>query len=139
DETSPIGKCEQLLLERASTLRDGAAVTAAFARDVDLALHLVGDLNSLSAMAPAWEQGNLGNLGVQMTGPVGISVRWAITPPESSAGLKVTLIGQQGKATLTLPDDRGAETLVVHAAGETRPEALEESHALRDALDAFVE
>jgi len=136
---SPIGRCEQLVMERTSPLRDTRRVTDAFVRDVDLALRLVGDLNSLSAMAPGWEQGQLGNLGVQMTGPAGISVRWSIGPAERSNGLRLTLIGLDGKATLTLPDDGSPGDLNHSVGGRTESVALEAIDAASLALTAFVE
>lgn len=137
--SSPIGRCEQLLMERTSPLRDTRRVTDAFVRDVDLALHVVGDLNSLSAMAPGWEQGQLGNLGVQMTGPAGISVRWSIGPVEATAGLRITLVGPNGKAALTLPDDGATGELTTNGSGGTERVALETVDAVAQALAAFVD
>jgi hypothetical protein len=138
-DESPVGRCEQLLIERASAKRDAASVNAAFGRDVDLALRLVGDLNSLSAMAPGWEAGTLGNLGVQMTGPLGVSVRWSIGPVESAAGLRVSILGPDGKATLTLPDDGTVGELVIHASGRAEKTPLDDVDACAAALDAFVD
>lgn len=137
-EASPIGRCEQLVLERTSPSREARSVTDEFACDVDLALRLVGDLNSLSAMAPGWEQGQLGNLGVQMTGPAGISVRWSIGPVETVGGLRVSVLGPDGKAALTLPDSGQAGELLVHLGGQTSAIALETTDASERALAAFV-
>lgn len=137
-EHSPLGRCEQLLIERASSLRDAPSVNVLFARDVDLAMRLVGDLNSLSAMAPGWESKGLGNLGVQMTGPAGVSVRWSIEPIESVSGVRVSVLGPDGKATLTLPDDGAPGELLLRVDGQTERKTLEADDFHRAALADFA-
>jgi len=137
-ERSPVGRCEQLVIERAAGERDDANVERYFARDVDLALSLVGDLNSISAMCPRWETIGLANLGVQMTGPAGILVRWSIEPPEISVGLRVSLLGPEGKATLTLPDDATADATLQLPAGATANDELADDRSTEATLEAFV-
>lgn len=136
---SPVGRCEQLVIERASAKRDDASVMQDFIRDVDLALNLVGDLNGLSAMCPRWETIGLANLGVQMTGPAGILVRWSIGPVETVAGARISLLGPHGKAMLTLPDDGSPEQLQYPAGAESRHEPLADDDSCAAALNAFVE
>lgn len=139
DEESPVGACEQLVIERAAAARDTESVTRLFVRDVDLAMRLVGDLNSLSAMAPGWETGGLGNLGVQMTGPAGISVRWSISPVESAPGVRVSVIGADGKATLTIPDSSQSTELQVRAGGQSQSEKFATDDLASDALRDLVD
>lgn len=137
-ESSPVGRCEQLVIERAAGERDDANVERSFARDVDLALSLVGDLNSISAMCPRWETIGLANLGVQMTGPAGILVRWSIERPETTAGLRVSLLGPEGKATLMLPDDATADATLQLPSGASTSDELTGDRSTEGALEAFV-
>ncbi len=137
-EDSPVVRCEQLVIERSSTSRDSSTVMTAFVRDVDLAMSLVGDLNSLSAMCPRWETIGLANLGVQMTGPAGILVRWSIGPVETVAGLRISLLGPNGKVTLTLPDDASPAELQYPVENESRREVLGNDASCEAALRAFV-
>lgn len=134
-ENSPVGQCDQVVIERAAADRGDEAVMRHFARDVDLAMSLVGDLNSLSAMCPRWETIGLANLGVQMSGPANILIRWSIGPLESVEGLKLSLLGPQGKATLTLPDDGAAGELQTPG----QQVSLPEDRSTDAAVEAFVD
>lgn len=112
-----LGEVEQLVIERALADRSRAAVLAQVARDADLARHLCGELNKVSAMVPesaaaAEKDERFASLSAQMSGPRGLLVRWTVGPVETAPGGRLTLVGKRGKATLDMPA-RGLWTLEV--------------------------
>ena len=100
-----LGRLEQLVIERQMPDRTQSAVLTQFAVDIDLARALCGDLNKIGAMAPAGVVERYANLGVQLSGPEGALVRWSVSPVETQAGAKVTLLASGGKATLWMPQE----------------------------------
>lgn len=102
---SPLGRIEQVVMERRLSDRSQAAVVAQFARDVDLMRFVCGDFNKLGAMGGASEAAAYGSLGVQMTGPTSVLARWSVGPPDPTEGASLTLLGANGKAVLRLPGD----------------------------------
>ena len=99
---SPIGKVDHLAIERrvASPTREN--VGQEFARDVDLARAVAGDMTRLGAMAGLPAAPNFASLGVQMSGPQGIDARWSVIPVQSAGGARLTLTGPRGRATVEL-------------------------------------
>ena len=68
-----IGATEQVVVERTMQERTRKLVERQFARDVDVLRGLVGDLTSISALAPGGKEGAVyANLGVQLAGESGV-------------------------------------------------------------------
>lgn len=112
----------QLLIERTVQTRRREVVLAHFARDVQLARTLVGELTHLSAMASGSGDPDYANLMVQMSGPGKVLVRWnvafeepATSQPTSRATL--TLVGQNAKATIRMPAHAQGWSLTVESQG----------------------
>lgn len=115
---SPLGELEQIVFERCMGERTDARVRAQFARDVDLIRALCGDLTKLSALAPSGLQNRLGSLGVQLSGPANVLVRWSVGAVDDFAGGRIALLGSDGKATLSMPEDDRPWTLSIAAEGD---------------------
>ncbi len=116
----------QLVVERAMAARTKATVEAQFARDVELVRAVCGDLTGISAMGPAGaDDAAYANLGVQLSGPSQVLVRWSVGPVEGRAGVRLTLVGASGKASLELADavDEATELVIVRE-GQRRSEPL---------------
>jgi myo-inositol 2-dehydrogenase/D-chiro-inositol 1-dehydrogenase len=97
---SPLGKIDQLLVERCIAEPTKAGVVSQFARDVDLIRAIAGDMTRLGAMAGAAADSAYGSLGVQMSGPSGVAARWSVIGIQAADGAKITLLGSKGKATV---------------------------------------
>ncbi len=95
---SPIGKIEQLVMERSIVRPTKATVVGQFARDVDLVRAIAGDMTRLGALAGASGDTAYGSLGVQMSGPNGIAARWSVVPSRSDEGARIAVVGSHGKA-----------------------------------------
>lgn len=114
-EDSPIGKAVHLTIERNIRSPSKDNVARYFARDVDLARAVSGEMTRLGAMAGAKGAPNLASLGVQMSGPSGIDVRWSVVSisvvPEGHG--KLALNGSRGRINLVLHEDGGCGTLEI--------------------------
>jgi predicted dehydrogenase len=100
----PLGGVGQVVFERALRQRDKAAVAAQFACDVDLIRATFGDITKLSAHGAPADEATYANLGVQMSGPGPIVVRWSVSPVEVAPLGRLTVVGQHGKAVLHMPE-----------------------------------
>jgi myo-inositol 2-dehydrogenase/D-chiro-inositol 1-dehydrogenase len=103
--SSSIGVTEQIVFERSLDDRSKSAVLATFARDVEPLRRLGGEITRIGAMASRGTATDYANLGIQMSGPSGMLMRWSVGPVEDRPGGKLILVGQQGKAILHLADD----------------------------------
>ncbi len=99
---SVLGELEQVIFERWLVDRTPDHVREEFARDMDLARPLAGELTRLAAMAPTSEPAGYANLGVQLSGPAGTLVRWSGGAVETNPGLRITVVGSRGRAVLHL-------------------------------------
>ncbi len=136
-----IGAAEQLIMERAMPERTRQTVERQFARDVELLRALAGDLTSVSALAPGGKEAAVySNLGVQLTGPSGLLVRWSVGPVEHAASATLTVRGSAGKATLGIPDAGQPTELVWTGARSDRESFLawEPAGAAVERLDAAI-
>jgi predicted dehydrogenase len=95
---SPIGKIEQVVIDRCVASPSRAVVVRQFARDVDLVRGIAGDMTRLGALAGASGDSAYTSLGVQMSGPEGVVARWSVVPSRSNQGARITLVGAHGKA-----------------------------------------
>jgi predicted dehydrogenase len=98
-----IAPLAELIFVRALPDRRKDEVTAWFARDMDLVRAVCGELDRLSSMAPHGDANPYANLGVQLSGPAGVLVRWSVEPTEGKPAAQLTLRGENGKAVLEMP------------------------------------
>ncbi len=139
-DTSPLGRVDQILLERAVAARSKSNVLAEFARDVDLLRFLGGELPQLLAMGSPGTTGDgefaaYTNLGVQMTGAENRSVRWWVAPVDEFRGGRLTITGDRGKATLIMPPAPSVWRLELRTGGEPAVEEASSWNAGAAALD----
>lgn len=110
-----IGRLQQITIERQAGFRSRSAALRHFVRDVGLVLRAVGPCNKVSALGKLGdaEHGDAatdgGHLGVQITTDDDVLIRWSIGPVIDTAGAKVTLVGGDGNAVLTIPASGQAE------------------------------
>jgi len=104
--SGPLGGGESLLIERRLAARGRHDVLSAVARDADLVRVLTGDPARLSAIGVSPDAPATGwhTLVVGFTGPSSVPVRWQAAVG-GEAGLRVSLQGDRGAATLDVPDD----------------------------------
>jgi predicted dehydrogenase len=121
-DASPIGKVEQLAVERRLAEPSKEAVERAFARDVDLVRAIGGEMTRLGAMAAGGESAGYAGLGVQMSGPAGIAARWSVVPMHGATGAKITLTGARGRVVLEVRGAGEPWTLELTAEGRTHAE-----------------
>ena len=112
---SPLGQLEQVTFDREQSRRDRVSVLQQLSRDFALLRSLVGTLQSVSGSGPARDVGRdplgpklkelpaLANLSVALTSESRLPARWSISPPTTGDLGRLTLIGQRGKAILTMP------------------------------------
>ena len=131
-----LGSLEQLVVERQMLDRSKPAVQAQFAADVLVARSLAGDLNKLSALAPADEAQRYSNLGMQLSGTSGAVVRWSVGPVAERPGLKLTLLASGGRAQVLIPDSGAGASISITVNGET---SLEEYTPAGGAADRALE
>jgi len=117
-EQSPIGKVEQVSLEREQADRGREAVLVALARDVTMLRRIIGTIQTVSASGSSKTIGrdplgpkpkelpSLANLNVHFGGDGGLAARWSIGPALAGDIARLNLVGQRGKAIVTMP--RGA-------------------------------
>jgi len=126
-DSSPLGKVEQVVLERSLADRERRAVTSQLARDADLLRELLGKVTQVNAMGPSPDAEVWSNLSVQLAGrpaksdgtqPAGDGplARWSVEPVVGSPQGKLTLIGSRGRVTLSMPADPSAWKLDVSGA-----------------------
>lgn len=135
-ERSPLGPLEQVIIERQLASRTKESVLREFSRDVDLVRALIGEVTRIGALGGSSLDNPYSSLGVQMTGPSGIVARWAVGPIETKAGAKLSLVGAEGKATLTMPGDGGQWKLTRSTGGAPEVREFPAWDPARAALNA---
>jgi len=109
-----IGRIERIVIERTMAGTAQPEVALELTRDIDLLSLLIGDLTQVSAMCPPpldrWD-----NLGIQLTGPADVLVRWSLDSRSEVLGATVTVRGGNGSARLQAPQE-GAWRLEVESA-----------------------
>jgi hypothetical protein len=152
--SSPLGDIEQIVFERYMTDRSRLAIFTRFARDASVLRRLLGTLRQLAASGPAGSEyhdplaarqaapPSLASLSVHLSGERPYPARWSVEPADDLAGARLILIGARGRATLSLPDNPAAGSVLEVNAGsrhslEFAPfnAPLEALERLRTALD----
>ena len=123
DPSAPLGQLEQVVIERRLADRSPESVRRFFARDVDLARLLAGELTRLSAMAPTSEASGYANLGIQLSGSANVLIRYSVLPVEREPLGRITAVGAAGKAILLMPE-QGTWTLDLAEGDDVEPESF---------------
>lgn len=100
-----LGRVEQVAIERFQADRGREAVFQRFAVDIDLARVLAGELTHLTALAVGADETRYANLGVQLSGPQEVAVRWTVRAPEQQPGARLSVHAASGRAELWMPDE----------------------------------
>ena len=102
-EDSPIGPIEQIVIDRQTDDRAGERVNTLLSRDALLIRQLIGDFQKVGAMQAS--ESTSANVSVHLTGSRPIMTRWSLGPAIDGEGASMSLVGQQGKVTLRMPED----------------------------------
>ena len=105
-DDTPNGKIEQIVMERQTEDRSPESVKRLLAQDALLMRRLIGSFQKVGGMESSADDGSFANLSVHLTGNLSAITRWSVGPVIDDAGGTISLIGQRGKVTLHLPDDR---------------------------------
>jgi predicted dehydrogenase len=134
---SPLGRIEQVALQRRVAGVDKRDIVAQFARDVDVIRAIAGELTRLGAMVGAGEDDseNYAGLGVQMSGPSGVIARWSLDPVQTITGGQLTVLGTRGKAVVEMPSGSQPWSMQQVVDGKTRSESFDGWSAAERALD----
>lgn len=97
-----IGVVEQITIARTLSDRSRRTVLDQLARDVELVTRLAGEVQRVTALGAGAEDADFASLAVQMSCSGGAAVRWSVGSVVGRPILEVTLIGDKGRAALTL-------------------------------------
>ncbi len=137
-DESPLGRIEQVIVQRRMATADRRSVAAQFARDVDVMRAIAGDMTRLGAMAGTQEPGSYAGLGVQMSGPAGVVGRWSVDPPHAGLGGQLTVLGTRGKAVVEMLPDDAPWTVEVDAGGHSERQTFDGWSPATAALDQLA-
>jgi len=113
---SPVGRTEQITIERSIEDRSPERIRQQFATDIDILRALVGEVERVGALGGARDDSAYQHLAVQLNGPSGIPARWTVVQPRE-ADLRLTLVGATGTAVLALSDDESLWQLTISGDG----------------------
>ena len=99
----PIGKIEQIVMERQAQDRSDEQVKRLLARDSLLLRRLIGSFQKVGALQSEKGQ-SLGNMSVHLMGTLPVLTRWSVGPVIDEAGASISLVGERGKVSLHLPE-----------------------------------
>lgn len=114
-----LGKVEQAVFTRETSVRGRSAVLARFAGDVDLLRQVCGDLKRLSAMGPAHGARDYSSLGVQLSAADGTPARWTLAPAAAGERAKLTVLGTNGTADLVISSSIDLQVRAKNAESES--------------------
>ena len=124
DSQATLGRLEQIVMERTANHLSRDAVRERFLHDVDLLRAIAGEITKVGAMSPGGTE-SFENLGVQLSGPRGVLIRWSSGHAATNGAAVLTLHGSQGTAVLAMPEDSLPWRLEYDIAGETHQESFE--------------
>ena len=128
---SLIGSIEHVLFEREMTSRSRPKVLAQLARDVFLIREFLGTICKMSATGAAVGETadplgpkpktlpSLENLSVHLSGEERFAARWTVMPAEQEDRIRITMIGDRGRAVLAQSSGL-TPSAVLKVAGDTQ-------------------
>lgn len=133
-----LGAVEQVLCERTMLDRTPPRVLEQLTRDAELLTVLAGPPERLTALGASDDPSVYPHLGVQLSAPSGIALRWSVGPVDDLPRGRITIIGASGKALLHMPD-QGDWTLEVYRGGERIEQSSLAENAAETALTQFTD
>ncbi len=112
-----LGLLEQAVFERTLADRRRVLVQSQFARDADLLRQLTGEITRVGAMGTGARvegaavniEADFANLGLQLSGPSGVAIRWQVAPADETGPRgTLTLRGANGRVELHMPHNPAA-------------------------------
>ena len=134
---SSIGRCEQIVLERMSDDRSEDATHEWIVRDVALIHELCGTSKRVIAMGSQAEDRAGAITSLQTTSAAGMTVRWSLASPDPVLGAKLTIVGEHGKATVSMIDRTDWQWQLV-VKGDTVESRTEPAGLPSQAMEQFV-
>ena len=128
------GPLQHVVFERFFVRPARQAVLDQFARDAVLLTQLCGEVTRLGAMGATADQAEYVALGVQMTGPEGLLVRWSAAPAEGDLAARLKLLAADRSATVEIWSQK-PWSLELTVDGRTERPALAPWNAAGAALD----
>lgn len=104
DQSSPIGKLEQIVMERAAQERSDDTVRAFLAKDALLLRRLIGNFEQVSGLKAGSDK-SLANLSIHLTGQCPAMTKWSVGPVIDTEGATISLIGNEGRISLAMPTE----------------------------------
>jgi hypothetical protein len=130
-DTSPLGKIEQIVLDREQADRSRESVLVQLSRDASALRRMIGTIQTVTASGPppaigrdplgpkSKELPSLTNLTVHLGGDEGLSARWSLAPASGPNMAKLAIIGERGKASMTSDGVLSIEIACEKATAET--------------------
>ena len=107
---APLGKLEQLLLERRLTERGREGILRQLAQDAFVIRQILGNVEQLTALGPTPGQADYASLNVHFSGSSEVLARWSIDTTEQQAGARMCLLGSEDRATIELGASGGVQS-----------------------------
>ena len=133
----PIGKVEQVVFERNAADRSDTAVRAHLAQDAILLRRLIGQFQKVGAMQAGQEK-SLSNLSAHMTGKHDAIARWSIGPLRDQPSATLSLVGERGSVTLTMPDQGPWQLQASDSEMDTSLPDFDAEHAMVDQIESGI-
>lgn len=124
-DASPIGKVDQVVMERSIPIPSKTNVVRQFSRDVDTLRIIAGDMTRLGAFAGTTGDQAYSNLGVQMSGTSGIATRWSVVPGTGGSG-RLSVHGPGGRAVVHLAPGEDSWTFELQTSDGQTTEKFED-------------
>lgn len=140
-EASPIGRSEQVIIERTMPRREREMVMRQLSRDIELVRQLLGSLRNVSAVGPEHDAATYENLVVTAANEQEQLARWSVAPALDVDEAVLTVWGSAGRARLTMSGLPADWQLTIPGEVDPTPASLRASDAQRrdDAAAAIDE
>lgn len=99
---TPVGRIEQIVLDRNLHDRSELSIRQALSRDALLLRKLLGEFRKVGAMQAS--AGDSATLSVHVTGVSDTMARWSVGPADGTEGAVLSLVGQTGRISLQMPE-----------------------------------
>ncbi|MCA9207871.1 MAG: hypothetical protein KDA55_05925 [Planctomycetales bacterium] len=140
-DASPIGRAEQVIIERTMPRREREMVMRQLSRDMELVRQLLGSLRNVSAVGPEHDAATYENLVVTAANEQDQLARWSVAPTLDADEAVLTVWGSAGRARLTMSGSPDDWQLTIPGEADSNPASRQASDAPRrdDAAAAIDE
>lgn len=125
-ESSPIGRVEQVSIERFLSDRHLKTVSTQVSRDIDVLRRLLGVITSVHTVGVPRGEDSWSSYTVHFASEGGCAATWSIAAATPGTQARVNLAGNRGSASLVIPSDLAgaAWELLIHPAGDRAEERV---------------